>query len=62
MGKRGGVSKGFHCFKVILILHVKLKCSLKKHCLFFTTTFRVLVFLVVLDEGKEGERKQGSQR
>lgn len=43
-GKRGGISKGFHCLKVILILHVQLKCSLKKHYLFFTTTFRVLVF------------------
>lgn len=54
-GKRGGVSKGFHGFKVILILHVK--CSLKKHCLFFTTTFS-FGFLVVLGEGKrEKENK-----
>lgn len=58
MGKRGGVSKGFHCFKVILILHVKLKCSLKKHCLFFTTTFRVLVFwLFWMREKREKENK-----
>lgn len=54
-GKRGGVSKGFHCFEVILIVHV----------VFFTETLPFLHnniqsfgFLVVLGEGKrEKENK-----
>lgn len=58
-GKKGGVSKGFHCFEVILLNpSCKVKVFFKKTLPFLHNNIRSFGFLVVLGEGRrEKENK-----